>query len=85
MTTTWHGTQLEHTDLLKAIARNCTCTSGEDGPNITCQLCRAVEADQRFVDGLVFARRNASRFRAGEFLLQFDTARMANYGGGDPT
>ncbi len=68
--TTWPSTNEEANRLLQAVARNCTCTghtAGAEG-----QLCPAHQmavADQRAINGLVFARHIVDQLRAEEGLL----------------
>ena len=66
--TLWYGTQQESSDLLNAIARNCTCEFGLMGVRLsTCGPHRMVREDQRALDGLLFVRRMAERLRHEEF------------------
>jgi hypothetical protein len=64
----WNGTEVESHDLLVAIGRHCTCESAPNGART--RMCAAHEAlvrSQRFLDGLLFARRLADRFIAEEW------------------
>jgi len=65
--TLWYGTQQESSDLLNAIARNCTCEFGPDGIRLaTCSPHTMLTSDQRALNGLLFARRMAHRLRREE-------------------
>jgi len=64
----WHGTQQESFDLIKAIGRNCTCDFGLMGVRLTtCSSHRMLMEDQRALDGLLFVRRMAERLLDEEF------------------
>jgi len=64
----FHGTHEESTDLVNAIARNCTCEYAVMGArSTTCAPHRMLLEDQRALDGLVWIRRDVSRLRAEEF------------------
>ncbi len=66
--TVFNGTQREGVDLLNAIARYCTCEFGLMGVRLaTCAPHRMLVDDQRALDGLLFARRMADRWRLEEF------------------
>lgn len=66
--TVWNGTNDESAHLLGAVARNCTCEFGLMGVRLTtCTPHRMVLEDQRALDGLLFARRTADRWRRQEF------------------
>ena len=72
----WHGTQQESFALVGAVARNCTCEVGPDGVRtLTCSPHRMLTADQRALDGLLFARRMADRLLREEFS-PYETARV---------
>ena len=63
----WHGSQQESSDLVTALARNCTCQFGVMGVRLeTCGPHRMLIEDQRALDGLLFARRLAARLRREE-------------------
>ena len=64
----WHGTQTEALELLQALSRNCSCVVTAEGVRLsTCAPHEMLSADQRAIDGLLFARRIADRLRAEEF------------------
>ena len=64
----WHGTQTEALELLQALSRNCSCVVTAAGVRITmCVPHEMLASDQRAVDGLLFARRIASRLQREEF------------------
>jgi len=62
----WHGTYAEATDLLQAIERNCGCET-HNGTLVRCGAHDMLDRDQRAIDGLLFARRIASRLLDEEF------------------
>lgn len=58
---TFHGTTEEADDLVAALARNCECTFTPVGIRMsTCAVHDALINDQRWLDGLLFARRLVS-------------------------
>ena len=64
----WHGTQTEALELLQALSRNCSCVVTAEGVRLTtCAPHDMLSSDQRAVDGLLFARRIASRLQSEEF------------------
>lgn len=64
----WFGTRQELTDLLSAFGHHCVCeVEGENVFERTCGA-HALLADQRALNGLLFARRIAARLRAEEEL-----------------
>src|ERR1700730_12413803 len=64
----WHGTQTEALELLQALSRNCSCVVTAEGVRLgTCAPHAMLAADQRAIDGLLFARRIAARLRTEEF------------------
>ena len=64
----WHGTQTEALELLQSLSRNCSCVVSPEGVRTsTCAPHEMLSSDQRAVDGLLFARRIASRLRTEEF------------------
>ena len=66
----WHGTQTEALELLQALSRNCACVITAEGVRLsTCAPHEMLSADQRAVDGLLFARRIAARLHSEEFDL----------------
>lgn len=62
--TAWHGTDEEWTELIRIVARNCTCDPSTRSvvASSSCAPHRMVLADQRALDGLVFARRMVTLF-----------------------
>ena len=75
----WHGTQTEALELLQALSRNCSCAVTAEGVRLsTCPSHDLLSSDQRVIDGLLFARRIASRLQAEEFYPnQSETALSA--------
>jgi hypothetical protein len=67
----FHGTPDEAEAMLAAVGRNCACESQPGTGQIlrVCEAHRMVVENQRAVDGLVFARRNADRLKAEEHRL----------------
>ena len=64
----WNGTAAESDDLLLTLARNCACEFGVAGARTkTCPPHDALVHSQRFLDGLIFARRIAQRLIAEEW------------------
>jgi hypothetical protein len=61
--TRWNGTQAELLVLVDVLKRHCTCQGGEAGWCAPHQML----ADQRAVDGLLFARRIVERLMLEEF------------------
>jgi len=56
----WHGTGSEAEALMEALAHNCSCEHDAQGQRIrVCAGHAALVHDQRFMDGLVYARRIA--------------------------
>ena len=51
----WHGTQTQSTELLQAVARNCTC---EHRVGVCISMCPPHKGlgEQRWLDGLLFMR-----------------------------
>lgn len=66
MPVVWHGTELEARELAIALQRYCSCRVEVGGPTVACAGHAAYERDQRFLDGLVFARRAAAILRREE-------------------
>ena len=74
----WHGTQTEALELLQALSRNCSCVVTAEGVRLsTCPPHEMLSSDQRAIDGLLFARRIASRLRAEEFTSTSSEAATA--------
>ncbi|MBV9580290.1 MAG: hypothetical protein JO057_17005 [Chloroflexi bacterium] len=64
----WHGNQTEALELLQALSRNCFCVITAEGVRLTtCAPHQMLAFDQRAVDGLLFARRIATRLLREEF------------------
>jgi hypothetical protein len=60
--TIWKGTEAESFFLLKVVERHCACEFANTGALVrACGPHVAIVTDQRFLDGLVFARRMAGR------------------------
>ena len=58
----WHGNQDESQALVAAVGANCECSFGVMGVRIsTCPPHKAMVEDQRFLDGLLFMRRQAAK------------------------
>lgn len=64
----WHGDAAEQVALLQAVAHNCTCSSDDGIVNGSCPAHRAL-LDQRWLDGLLFARYLSERLLIDEFCL----------------
>ncbi len=69
--TIWHGSTLEGRALSDASMHNCACEMDpETGAHLTsCPVHDAMTHDQRWLDGLVFARRIAEQLRREEGLI----------------
>lgn len=53
----WKGTEAEALLLVAAIENNCTCSTTSEGAKMgNCSSHRAMLEDQRFCDGLIYAR-----------------------------
>ena len=64
----WHGSKEEHKWLTNAVARHCNCEVGMMGVRVNvCAPHRMLAEDQRVLDGLLFARRDARRLRDQEW------------------
>ncbi len=64
----WHGTTAEAASLIKAVVAHCACTVDKQGRRTSvCDSHLMLLADQRALDGLLFARRIASRLIDEEF------------------
>jgi hypothetical protein len=64
----WHGSESESRDLVKALEHNCTCVISADGVRTTtCPPHKALIEDQRFVDGVLYARHISGRLIAEEW------------------
>lgn len=67
-TINWHGTSAEAACLIKAVVAHCTCTVDHQGRRMSvCDAHLMLLADQRALDGLLFARRIAQRLIDEEF------------------
>jgi hypothetical protein len=65
---TWNGNEAESFDLLASMQRHCACQFNTAGARTTtCAPHDALVHSQRFLDGLLFARRLAHRFIAEEW------------------
>ena len=69
MVTVFHGTTQESVELSRAVTHNCECAQG--------QRCGAHVAllEQRFVDGILFARYLRERLEAQEGLEEVNRCR----------
>ena len=67
MRTIWNGTPHEGVELCDIVRRNCACTTPDNGESTRCASHWMLLADQRALDGLVFARRIGPRLRREEF------------------
>lgn len=64
---TWNGTDAEGAELLHVLQENCTCTRWTSGAvREMCAGHKALTTEQRFNDGLVYARRMRDCLRAEE-------------------
>ncbi len=69
MTASWQGTPREYLDLTRALNRNCGCDWEFQGTRAAaCPAHRMLADDQRALNGLLFARRIATRLRSEEWL-----------------
>ena len=69
----WHGTPAEGLELAHAFNRYCSCVFAAQGRRVSvCAPHEMLCSDQRAIDGLLFARRIATRLRNEEFQ-QCDT------------
>lgn len=59
--TRWNGTDDEASLLLGIIKKSCDCQD-----TFECSMHRLIRTDQRFLDGLLWGRRNAGRYRDEE-------------------
>ena len=66
--THFNGTEDEAEALKIVLARNCTCEREKATERLLkrCAACQMVLTDQRALDGLVFCRRKAQRWRDEE-------------------
>lgn len=66
--TIFHGSKKEGALLNAAVAHNCGCVFEDNGAKkIECVLHRALLSEQRFLDGLAFARRIRARLLQEEW------------------
>jgi hypothetical protein len=64
----WNGTDSESYDLLSSVQRHCACEFDRAGARVrTCPPHDALVHSQRFLDGLLFARRITDRLIAEEW------------------
>jgi hypothetical protein len=76
----WHGTAEEATDLLAAVEQHCTCRVDTSGVRRTsCAAHRMLFESQRVLDGLLFARGLADRWRRGEWAVSESAPRFRYY------
>lgn len=69
MNLVWHGTEQEGRDLVNAIRRNCACEYDVRGNiRVSCETHRLFVTEQKFLDGLLFARRISDRLLNEEWL-----------------
>jgi len=74
----WHGSIDEFSELLDAIGRNCTCGYGDRGErSAICAAHHMLLADQRALDGLLFARRMTGHLQREEWAALKVTCRRA--------
>ena len=64
----WHGDPAEQAALLQAVTRNCTCPNQDGLISGSCPAHQAL-LEQRFVDGLLFARYLCQQLLLEEFRL----------------
>ena len=73
--TVWNGSEAEARALLAAVARYCACQIADTGAVTTpCAAHDALVSSQRFLDGLLFGRRIASRLIAEEWRASLSGA-----------
>jgi len=66
----WNGTESESYALLESVQRHCACQFDQAGARVrTCAPHDALVHSQRFLDGLLFARRIARRLMLEEGSL----------------
>ncbi len=66
----WNGTESESYDLLASVRRNCACQYDQTGVQVrSCPPHDALVSNQRFLDGLLFARRIVQQLLAEEGLV----------------
>jgi hypothetical protein len=64
----WHGTTQELAELLKVLGRNCQYQNrARSAHACSCPVHHMYSADQRALDGLLFARSQVARLVAQEF------------------
>ena len=68
----WNGTPIEYLELTRILGRNCEC---DHGP-APCAA-HAMTDDQRLLNGLLYGRRLAARFRDEEWLTDARARRFA--------
>jgi hypothetical protein len=67
MEVVWNGTEAESRDLLDVLARHCACEYSVSGARTrVCAPHYALAHTQRFLDGMLFARRIRDRLLAEE-------------------
>lgn len=64
----WHGTKEESLDLVNAVAHNCGCEFGFMGIRLsTCPPHKLLAEDQRWLDAVLFERRDVGRLLEEEW------------------
>jgi hypothetical protein len=69
MSTIWNGTPQEGLELCEIVKKYCSCATTETGAATRCASHWMLLAEQRALDGLVFARRIGPRLRQEEFEI----------------
>lgn len=64
----WNGTEQEGRDLVNAIRRNCVCQYDGRVIRASCEAHKLFVTDQKFLDGLLFARRIVDKLLNEEWL-----------------
>jgi hypothetical protein len=66
----WNGSLAERDELLRILSHNCACQYDSSGARSgLCTVHAAVINSQRFLDGLLFARRIVERLISEEWLV----------------
>jgi hypothetical protein len=66
----WKGTRAEYIELVRVLSRNCSCEFGPMGKRLTRCAAHGLTEDQRALNGLLYGRRLAGRFRDEEWLTR---------------
>jgi hypothetical protein len=77
MRTIWNGTAQEGQELCEIVRKNCACANGDTADATRCAAHWMLLADQRALDGLVFARRIGVRLVREEFEVDGQVAAPA--------